>query len=410
MGEGHLDQLVAVVREKGPMTRAELAREPVLRGIRPRQLDQMVREALAAGRLTEEGRRLAASGAEEAGGREGAPAEAKSRDRPLRVVVIDFESVVRSIAAKPYVERRPFQVAALRFGRDRDWVRERRSMSMFCELPEPDGGVDWQITSAAKREQHAREAVGATAWLDELDEVLTGADVVVAYNGFELDFPLLDESREREGRGPLAGVHLVDGLLLALSLWPTPPNNHRLADVARRLELDLDGFVLHEALSDCRLLAAVMLAAARSLRHQVDPDLVALFLAACDDSAAWNLVADLARLDPGGRQFDQGEVAGMLGEQLEGRSIRRRRHGDAPPAVPPLPGSVISGDGRVDPHLLAETIQGHDLERRAVTGSDGRPRRCLARSRAWRSRRGTYRHGEVAGAVGRCPRLGAGGS
>ncbi len=54
MGEGHLDQLVAVVREKGPMTRAELAREPVLRGIRPRQLDQMVREALAAGRLTEE--------------------------------------------------------------------------------------------------------------------------------------------------------------------------------------------------------------------------------------------------------------------------------------------------------------------------------------------------------------------
>ncbi|MHB1518238.1 MAG: DEAD/DEAH box helicase [Acidimicrobiales bacterium] len=352
----------------GPLSRAELARDPVLLGIRPRQLDQMVREALAAGQLVEDGGRLAAIGGEEASGQNGAPTEARSRERPLRVVAIDFESVVRSIATKPYVERRPFQVAALRFGRDRDWVRERRSMSKFCVLPVPDGGIDWQITSVAKREQHTREAVDATEWLDELDAVLAGADVVVAYNGFELDFPLLDESREREGRGPLAGVHLVDGLLLALSLWPTPPNNHRLADMARRLELDLDGFVLHEALSDCRLLAAVLLAAARSLRHQVDPDLVALFLAACDDSAAWNLVADLARLDPGGRQFDQGEVAGLLGEQLEGRSIRRQRHGETPPAVPPLPGSVIGGDGRVDPHLLAEMIQGHDLERRAAQG------------------------------------------
>jgi RecQ family ATP-dependent DNA helicase len=364
-GDDQLDQLVAAVRDQGPMTRAELMQVPSLRGARPAQLERLISSAVEAGLLVDESGRLRAVVQGDAP--ENAPDQELTRDRPLRAVAIDFESVVRSTAAKPYVERRPFQVGALRFGQDRLWVNERRSMDRFCDLPDPGEGLPWQITSPAKEAAHARGAVPGAQWLEELDQILEGCDAVVAYNGFELDFPLLDEARAREGMPPLSGVELVDGLLLALSLWPTPPNDHRLARMAERLDIDLDGFVWHEALSDCKLLAQVILEASRTLRR-LDPDLVSLFLAACDDSPAWMLIADLARLAPEGRSFEDREVADMLGDQLETSAVRRRRHGDVRPAMPRLPASVIGNNGRVDPHLLAETIHGGSLPRRDAQG------------------------------------------
>lgn len=370
-----LDALVAALRER-PLRPDELGRVPPLRGARATQLARLVADGVADGRIVDEGGLLRAAETDLQARTGGAAETSAPRvGQPMRVVAIDFESVVRTTATKPYSERRAFQVAALRFGRDRDWAHRRRSMSRFCELPAVGDGPDWLITSDILRARHAAEAVPADVWLDELEAVLDGADAVVAYNGLELDFPLLDEERHRAGRPPLAGYELIDGLLLALSLWPNPPNNHRLAVLAERLSVDLDRYTWHEALSDCRLLATVIWAGARELRTW-NPTLVDLLLTVCDDSPAWGLLADLARTTPAGGAYDEDTVAALVGGELSARSVTPRRAAppedpDAePPSRPPImvPGRIVGDDGRVDPHLLAEVANGRDLERRAAQG------------------------------------------
>jgi len=352
------------------MRHAELSRIESLRGAQPAQLDRLVREAVDGGLLHDDGHQLtAAQPAEDEPEEESGPTE-RPADRPVRVVAIDFESVVRTTAAKPYVERRAFQIAALRFGRDRAWVNERRSMSRYCTLPDTGDEPAWQITSPVAAAAHAAGAVDAELWLADLDDVLEGCDMVVAYNGLELDFPLLDQERARAGLPPLSGVELVDGLLLALSVWPNPPNDHRLGRLAARIELDMNGYTWHEALSDCRLLAAVILEAARILRSRLDPGLVDLILSLCDDSPAWTLVADLVRMAPSGRRYDDEDVAELLGTHLDALPIPRRRQATTGSTSTPIdvPTSVLDADGRVDPHLLAEMIRDSELERRPAQG------------------------------------------
>ncbi|HVM26574.1 MAG TPA: DEAD/DEAH box helicase [Mycobacteriales bacterium] len=362
--------LVNAVRAQGSMRRAQVADIDRLRGARPAQLERLIADAVAAGLLVDDGTvlRVPAPAVDVAAEPDGEP------DRPMRVVAIDFESVVRTTAEDPYVERRAFQVAALRFGRDRAWVNANRSMSRFCELPHIEEGAGWKITSDTAAGRHAAEAVPADRWLDDLDDVLDGADAVVAYNGFELDFPLLVEERGRAGRPPLSGVELIDGLVLAQSIWPTPPNDHRLARLAARLEIDLERYTWHEALSDCRLLAAVILAGARTVRSW-DADLRDLLLTVCDDSPAWALVADLGRIEARTGRRDDDEVAAILAAELAAGGIRYRRHvpagDDSPPPPPPtvtVPDSIVGGDGRIDPHLLAETLRGCELPRRDAQG------------------------------------------
>ncbi len=373
-----LDALVEALRQ-GPIRPGELGRVPALRGARPRQLQRLIDDAVSAGLIVDDGDLLRAVDAgqrpkrpegdgEPSGGREG---------RPMRVVAIDFESVVRTTSTRPYTERRAFQVAVLRFGRDRSWVYQpaRRSMSRFCALPEVGDGPDWLITSDRLRADHAANAVDADTWLDELDTVLEGADAIVAYNGLELDFPLLDEERTRAGRPPLAGYEQIDGLLLALSLWPNPPNNHRLAMLAERLSVDLDRYRWHEALSDCRLLATVIWAGARDLRTR-NRDLVDVLLGVCDDSPTWALLADLARITPAGAVPDEDTVAALLADELAAHGVTPRRVApdhdadNLPAPRPPImvPTQVVGDDGRVDPHLLAEVVRGEPLNRRPAQG------------------------------------------
>ncbi|MGI8684418.1 MAG: DEAD/DEAH box helicase [Acidimicrobiales bacterium] len=289
-------------------------------------------------------------------------------------MALDFESVVRTTAALPYTDRRAFQVGALRFGRDWEWVFQRRSLSRFCALPDVGKGPAWQITNPAVAARHATEAVNAEVWLAELDAVIEGADMVVAYNGLELDFPLLDEERRRAGLPPLSGIELVDGLVLALSLWPTPPNDHRLARVAERLNVDLERYTWHEALSDCRLLATIVWAGARAFRRWT-PELADIVLGACDDSPVWNLVADLAGSVPSGHRPSEDEVAALLSDELAAAGVAPRRPppaDDGSPSPPPprvrVPGSIVGADGRIDPHLLAEVSRGRPLNRRAAQG------------------------------------------
>lgn len=366
----HLEALVRAVQEHGPLRRADLTGVEELRGARPVQLERLLEQAVAAGAVTVTGDRI-----------EAVPVEAPAADEadgvrasgPLRIVAIDFESVVRTTAAYPYVERRAFQVGALRFGRDWDWVFENRSVNRFCELPEVGDGPAWQITSPTVASRHEAEAVPAEVWLAELDAVLDGADVVVAYNGLELDFPLLDEERERAGLPPLSGVDLVDGLVLALSVWPNPPNNHRLANLAERLNVRVERYTWHDALSDCRLLATVVWAAARTVARHWDPALADLVLTACHESPTWGVVCDLGRRPPSGHRPGDDEVAAILGDELDTAGITPRRRPpseDPPPPPAPLnvPGALVGADGRVDPHLLAEVARGEPLARRTAQG------------------------------------------
>lgn len=357
-----------------PLRRPELAEIDALRGARPNQLERLITQAVDDGLIVDDAGVLRAVEPPET---EHTPSPGTAEDRgqrPLRVVAIDFESVVRTTAEHPYTERRAFQAGALRFGRDWDWVFQRRSMSRFCALPEVGDGPEWQITSPTVAARHAAEAVDADVWLAELDNLLEGADVVVAYNGLELDFPLLDEERARAGLPPLSGVDLVDGLLPALSLWPTPPNDHRLARVAERLSVDLDRYTWHEALSDCRLLATIVWAGARQLRLW-RPDLTEVVLSACDDSPTWGLLADLAGIEMPGRRLSEDDVAELLADELHAAGVTPRRSlppddGAPPPGPPPVsvPTSIVGPAGRVDPHLLAEVARGSALARRPAQG------------------------------------------
>ena len=364
----HLDALIAAVRTRGPLVRADLRDVEGLRGTRPNQLERLIEEAAASGAIELDGERLVAvanAAVDETSG---------PRGGPVRIVAIDFEAVVRTTAQHPYVERRAFQVGALRFGRDWDWVHQRRSMTRFCTLPEPGEGAAWQIYSPEIAARHANEAVDGEVWLAELDAVLEGADVVVAYNGFQLDFPLLDEERQRAGLPPISGVDLVDGYVLALSVWPNPPNNHRLARLAERLEVRLERYTWHNALSDCRLLATVIWAGARTIRRW-DETLSDLVLNVCDDSCTWQMLADLARIPASGRGRSEDDVAMLLGDELAAHQVSpRRRLADADgnlPLRPPIAvaGELIGADGRVDPHRLAETVRGESLARREAQGT-----------------------------------------
>lgn len=380
-GPGQLQVLVealaAAVRTAGSLQTTGLSAIGAFRGMRPRQLQRVVRAATESGVVNLRGTELTPGQAsseaalDQAGGTATSSSEADRR-RPLRIVAIDFESVVRTVAAKPYLERRAFQVGALRFGRDRRWVygggESRHRLSRFCTLPEDAGGVPWQIHSPEVAARHAAEAVGAEIWLAELDAVLDGADVVVAYNGLELDFPLLDDERRRAGLPGLSGVELVDGLLLAQSVWPNPPNSHRLRGLAERLELNVDGLMWHDAAGDCTTLAMVCVEAARAVRQQWDRDLTDLVLTVTTSSPTWGLVADLAQLTAVRRAFSAEQVAGLVGSRLEEAGVPRRRRVRAPGTAPQVDlDGVVVRDGRVDPGLLAARLHGHGPERRAQT-------------------------------------------
>jgi hypothetical protein len=168
----HLSALVEAVRAR-PLRRPELAEVDALRGARPNQLERLITQAVDGGLIIDDGGVLRAAPApEEASADQDRSAQDRGL-RPVRVVAIDFESVVRTTAEHPYTERRAFQVGALRFGRDWDWVFERRSMSRFCELPDVGEGPAWQITSPTVAARHVAEAVSADVWLGELDDLLT---------------------------------------------------------------------------------------------------------------------------------------------------------------------------------------------------------------------------------------------
>ena len=214
------------------------------------------------------------------------------RDRPVRAVVVDLESVVRTTAVEPYTDKRIFQIGAVRMGTDAAWSAAEPTFDRFVRLPDDT----WRIHSEQVRARHQAGAVPPAEALLALHAFCTGADMIVTYNGTEADFPLLAEAYQREGL-PTLDAAPVDAYYLALALWPTAPT-HRLATLAGAVGVDREGLRWHDALDDCVLLQRLLEHAGHLLAGW-DDALVDLVASVCPDSSAWTLAAASGR--PGSR-------------------------------------------------------------------------------------------------------------
>jgi ATP-dependent DNA helicase RecQ len=252
-------------------------------------------------------------------------------------------------------------------GTDTAWIAAQPEFSRFLTLPDDA----WEIRSDELRARHQAEAVPAAEALLALHAVCADADMIVAYNGAEADFPLLAETCQRE-RLPTLEPTPADAYYLALALWPTAAT-HRLAALADELGVSRAGLIWHDALADCVLLQRLLEHGARLLAGW-DEALVDLIASVCRDSPAWTLLRQLAGhargLEPGqaiGAVTTSGhaDVATVLSAHLSGHALRRPPAGSSPARFPVVVAATLCGpDGRVDPVLLAAVAHGSDARRR----------------------------------------------
>lgn len=201
------------------------------------------------------------------------------RPRPLRAVAVDIEALPRLVAQPPYVERALWQVGAARFGGDEAWAGHGARRAWWVEVPEGFGLVDPERAAA-----HTEKAEPPERALAELAGFCAGADVVVAYNGTELDFGELDRAFAATGVPPL-GSRRVDGLYLAYCLWPWA-SSHRLRDLAKEVGADVSGLSWHDAADDAEMLARLLTYGARSVVARWGPELAGLVSAVAASSDA----------------------------------------------------------------------------------------------------------------------------
>ncbi|MGH3403134.1 MAG: hypothetical protein ACRDRJ_11650 [Streptosporangiaceae bacterium] len=359
-------QLAGLVEVAGRgLTAAELiaAAQSRFPGQHPRRIGGLIEQALRARALVQDGALLRMP--------EPFPAEAATPAvrRPVRAVVVDLESVVRPSAAEPYIDKRIFQIGAVRMGTDSAWTAAQPTFGRFLELP--DGA--WEIRSDQLHDRHQDEAIPAAEGLSALHDMCSGADMLVAYNGAEADFPLLAQAYEREQMPTLDPVP-VDAYYLALALWPAAAS-HRLAVLADALGVNGDGLSWHDAVDDCILLQRLLEHAGHLLAGW-DEALVDLAASVCPDSPAWTLLRHLAGqargLEPGhalGATVPRvaAEVSAVLSAHLSGHTPRRHPAGTSAARGAIQVGAMLRGpDGRVDPVLLAAIAHGSDARRRAA--------------------------------------------
>ncbi|OKK14238.1 hypothetical protein AMK33_04675 [Streptomyces sp. CB02400] len=275
-----------------------------------------------------------------------------------------MESVVRTTATAPYVERHVYQAAAVRFGADAEWVKAGSHWQRYLRFP----GDSDELRDAAVRDSVVEQGVPAGQVWTELCAFLEDADVVVAYNGTALDFPVISEAAKRSGvRDPLAGVRTVDALYLAHALWPAAPS-HRLHDLVPEPGASMSGLRAHTAHGDAVLLVRLLELAAAELGRRT-PGWRDLVADVCPDSDAWRLLWELTE----GRSADareplvreQSHVARLLGTGFAQHPPRRtpdtRPPGRAAVVVPDV---LRDDDGRVDPTALARVVHGSHVEPR----------------------------------------------
>ena len=365
---GPVQQIVGLVGRSGSgLTVAELTTAARSRfpGQHPRRIANLIDQALQLGALIRvEGRlQVSAIPASEPAGDIPAP----SGDRPVRAVLVDLESVVRTIAAEPYTDKRIFQIGAVRMGTDSVWSALQPTFDRFVRLPDDI----WEIRSERVRAVHKAHAVAPAEALLALHAFCEGADMIVTYNGTEADFPLLAEAYQREGL-PTLDPTPVDAYYLTLALWPTAPV-HRLAMLAEVLGVNGQNLRWHDALDDCLLLQRILEYAGHLLASW-DDALVNLVVSVCPDSPAWTLLRHLAGQVRGlglGRMLGtaaahgHADVSAVLSAHLSGHAPRRAPAGMSAPRPAVFVDAALRGeDTRVDPVLLAAVAHGTDARRR----------------------------------------------
>jgi len=153
---------------------------------------------------------------------------------------VDLETTGRDTAHAEIVE-----IAAVR-------VRDGRVVDQFSSLVKPSG----PIPSGATRVHKISDADVAGA--PQFEEVwpafraFCGDDLVVAHNGYDFDFPIMERMLGEAGLP--WDLHPYDTLPLARELFPT---SRKLTDLAR--EFGVDPGESHRALDDARTLAPIFL-------------------------------------------------------------------------------------------------------------------------------------------------------
>ncbi|WP_406066214.1 DEAD/DEAH box helicase [Streptomyces sp. NBC_01077] len=272
---------------------------------------------------------------------------------------------MRTTAVAPYVRRNVYDVAAVRFGADREWVAAGPRWQRYLRF----AGDGEELLDGAVRDAVLERGVPARQAWTELRDVLAGADVVVAHNGTVLDFPVVSEAAADAGaENPLAAVRFVDTLYLAHAMWPTAPS-HRLQDLAPAPgPQETRPPRAHTAAGDAALLVRLVERAAAEFAEKA-PELRALVADTCPDSDTWRLLRELtegeraAEREP--RGWEQADVARLLGAEVAQHPPRRNRDGRMPGRSAVLVPAALRGpDGRVDPTALARVVHGSHVEPR----------------------------------------------
>lgn len=288
--------------------------------------------------------------------------EAECKPLPRRVVVFDLESIVRPIVKEPYREQHIFQLGAVRFGPDAEWISEHPEFKAFTALrSETD---ELLIYRDELRVRYLTEKRPLADVLEAFRAFCAGADAVVAYNGVAHDFRLIEEEYARCGLAPLLkglkAPRLIDALYLAQALWPIPPRQHRLKELLERLEIDVEEMRWHDALDDSKMVVELLEFGAFAFLPSLGGDLVALLAAAGAGSDAWELLLGLADEAPAPESYDHARVSRVLLAALEAKASKEPLRPE-PPSVPE------EGQEREKPTLpeavkvaIPETLRGED--------------------------------------------------
>ncbi len=241
------------------------------------------------------------------------PVPTLAEKRPLRIVAVDTESVVQLTSREPYTEAHIFQLGAVRFGWDLSWVRAQRSFDAYLALPET---AESALERQEIRERYLARREPPAIVLERFRAFVADADVLVAYNGLSHDFPLLDREFERAGLQGLRDQKRVDGLYLALALWPVPPRRHRLRQLTDRLRIDVGEALWHNALDDAKVLSILIEFGAWSFTRRA-PELQSLVASAARGSGAWDLLLALLPERARTRIHSTAEVTDLLSRELQ---------------------------------------------------------------------------------------------
>ena len=273
------------------------------------------------------------------------------QSRPLRIVALDVEAAVRARVEDGGTLRRAiWQLGAVRFGPDQSWVNAQPQFSCYVSMPD-----DFNVPGH-RATLHAAQQVPAEQAMAGLAGYLAGADMVVAYNGTGLDFPVLDSALEQAGQSPLPEAR-ADGLYLAYCIWPGA-ESHRLVDIVRHAGLTFAG-TAHDAVDDAANLAALMTASAQVLAAR-DPALLAVLTGLTPDAHSWRMLRSLASMSGTAKAQAPAQVAAMLRRALSPLPTRRGLRA----AALQVTHEVRDTAGQVDPAALARALHGAGTEAR----------------------------------------------